>query len=99
MSARWIRRASCCSRACRSLRWRAPRPSAISNQRSVVPRLLHEALRAGAHRLDGQLDVPPRGHHDDREVVVFGANLREHLKPLRAGGRIPRVVEVHPGTE
>ena len=44
-------------------------------QRDVLPRLLHEALGAAAHRLDGGIDAAPPGHDDDRH------------RPDRASGR------------
>jgi hypothetical protein len=45
----------------------------------VVPRLLDEVARAALHRLDGQLDAAPRGHHDDWERRVELAHPREEV--------------------
>ena len=52
-------------------------------ERHVVPRLLDEAARAAAHRLDRRVDAPPAGHHDDRQRAVVGADAGMSSSPSR----------------
>ena len=64
-------------------------------QARVVPRLLDEVGRAAPHRLDGELDAAPRGHHDDGHAQTVALDLREQIDALRARGGVARVVHVH----
>ena len=61
----------------------------------VFPRLLHEVAGAAAHRLDGDVDRAPRGHHDHRQRFVAGVNALQQVEAFLAGGGVARVVQVH----
>ena len=61
----------------------------------VVPRLLHEVAGAAAHRLDGDVDRSPGGHHHDGQRLVGGVDALQQVEPLFAGRRVAGVVEVH----
>ena len=61
----------------------------------VVPRLLHEVARAGTHRLERELDAPPRGHDHDRKRVVDVVQSLEQVETLATRSRVACVVQVH----
>ena len=63
-------------------------------QPRVVPGLLDEVARAPAHRLDGDLDAAPCGHHDDRQRRVDALDSREQVEPFFPRRRVARVVQV-----
>ena len=63
-------------------------------QRGVVPRLLDEAARAAAHRLDRGVDGAPAGHHDDREVRIETAGARDEVQAFASRRGVARVIEV-----
>ena len=50
------------------------------DERAVVPGFLDETLCPGPHGLDGKLDIPPCGHHDNREVRVLGAQAARAVR-------------------
>ena len=60
----------------------------------VLPRLLHEVAGPAAHRLDRDVDAPPRRHHHHRQRGVDRLEPRQEVHPLAARGRVARVVEV-----
>ena len=66
-----------------------------AHQISVVPGLLNEALRAGAHGFDGELDVSPGGHDHDWQRRVDRTRLPQQLQPFISRGGVARVVEIH----
>jgi hypothetical protein len=47
-----------------------------------------------SHRFHGDLDASPRGHADNRKLAVDGPDPRDEIESLRAGGRVPLVVQV-----
>ena len=61
----------------------------------VVEGFLDVVARAAAQRLDGALDAPPRGHHDDGERGVELREAAEEIEPLGAAGGVAHVVHVH----
>ncbi len=64
-------------------------------QGDVLPRFLHEALRAAPHRFDGGVDVAPPGHDDDRKGRIVRADLRDQLEAFTARCGVAGVVEIH----
>ncbi len=63
-------------------------------QASVVPGLLNKVLRTAAHGFDGDFDVGPRGHDDDRHLGIVSFDLGEQIEAFLARGGVARVVEV-----
>ena len=63
-------------------------------QAGVVPGFLDEVGGAAAHGFDGELDVGPRGHDDDGELRLVGADLGEQVEAFAAGGGVAGVVQV-----
>ena len=53
-------------------------------QRDVLPRLLHEALGAAAHRLDRGVDAAPPGHDHDRQRRIVAAHARDRARAPHA---------------
>ncbi len=49
------------------------------------------------HRLDGELDRSPRGHHDDRQSRIQLAQPVQQLEAFPSGGRVTRVVQIDDG--
>ena len=56
---------------------------------------MDEVARAAAHCFDGQFDIGPGGHHDDRQRGVERLNAGEQIQTLLARGRVPGVIQVH----
>jgi hypothetical protein len=50
----------------------------------VVPGLLEEVVGTVLHRLHGEPDRGPRGHHDDGQVRVLAVQLLDERHPLLA---------------
>ena len=63
-------------------------------QALVLPGLLDEVARAALDAFDGQIDVAPRGHHDDGQARIELLNARQQIEALLAGGGVARVVQV-----
>ena len=59
--------------------------------------LLQVVVGAGLHRLDREIDVAVRAHHDDDGVVAFGLERRQQIEP--AHPRHPHVGEDDVGAE
>ena len=64
-------------------------------QPRVVPRLLDEVAGAAAHRLDGDVDAAPGGHHHRRQRRVHGPHGVQEVEAFLARGRVAGVVQVH----
>ena len=83
-----MRRASSSSR-CSWLRLQPARASLLDlgaqqrDQVLVVPRLLDEVADAAPHRLHGEIDRSPSGHHDDGERAVERLKPRQQIDALR----------------
>jgi hypothetical protein len=60
----------------------------------VLPGLLHEVARAPADGLDGEIDAPPRRHHDHGERGVHRPYPREEVQALLPRSRVARVVQI-----
>ena len=63
-------------------------------QPRVVPRLLHEIMRAPAHRFYRDADACPGGEHDDRKRRVLGVQPRQQVQPFLSRRRVAGVVEI-----
>ena len=63
-------------------------------QARVVPGLLNEVTGSAAHRLDGEIDAAPGGHHDDRDLRVMLPDAAEQIEPFASGRGVARVVEI-----
>ena len=63
-------------------------------QALVLPRLLNEVAGAALDAFDGQIDVAPRRHHDDRQARIDLLNARQQVEAFLAGGSVARVVQV-----
>ena len=66
-----------------------------AEQPQVIPRLLHKIGCAAMHRIHGQLDVSPRGHHHHRRAIGPDAELVQQVEPFLPRRRIARIVQVH----
>ena len=63
-------------------------------QAFVFPGLLNEVARAAAHGFDGQPNIAPGGHYDDRNAAVEGNDFGEQVETFLAGGGVAGVVQV-----
>ncbi len=85
-SSSWrARRRAWCSSACTRIR----RDEAL-----VFPWLLDEVAGAALDAFDGEIDVAPGGHHDNRQARIDLLKTREQVEAFLAGGGVARVVEV-----
>ena len=64
-------------------------------QPRVVPRLLDEIARAGAHGVHRKVNVRPGGHHHHRESGVERLNTGQQRESFLTGGRVAGVVQVN----
>ncbi len=46
------------------------------------------------YRFNGKINIPPRRHHNDRQLRIDLLDPRNQVKPFPSGGRIPRIVQV-----
>ena len=63
-------------------------------QTRILPWLLNKVPRTAAHRLDGNLHIGPRGHHDHRQLRIERRDLRQQVEPLLARGCVAGVIQV-----
>ena len=61
----------------------------------VFPWLLDEVASAALDAFDGEVDVAPRRHDDDRHARIDLLQTRQQIEALLAGGGVARVVEVN----
>ena len=60
----------------------------------VLPGFLDEIARAALDAFDGEVDVAPRGHDDDRQARIDLLEAREQIEAFLARGGVAGVVQV-----
>ena len=64
-------------------------------QPRIHPRLLNEIADAMLHRLDGQPDAAPSGHHHNRRAIVARLNPVQQLDAFAPRRGVACVIQVH----